>query len=133
MYSHNEKVRTCSCNPKKWLPELVKVFPRAYKLLPPCEKGYTNDPYLMIAFKRNRKTNVRQIEWVIRGYEEFNRYHSTIIYIPLEPIYLAPDERRDQNDCFLRLLQNGYHNITLEQLCEKYDVPYNPPEQKEIL
>ena len=123
MYSHQEEVRVCGYNPKKWLSELILHYPAVYEMLPPCHGGCSNDPYLIIAFKRHRKTGVRQIEWVIRGYEKYATMHPTIIYIPVEPILMAPHEPRDQNDCFLRLLQNGYRVISLKDLCEMYHVP----------
>lgn len=123
MYSHQDKVRTCHYDPKQFLSELIPHYPRCYELLPPCHDGCTNDPYLIIAFKRNRKTGVRSIEWIIRGYEHYALYHSTIIYYPIIPIQFAPTEPREQNDCFMRLLENGYKAITLQELCEKYNVP----------
>lgn len=121
IYSRSDKIRTMHFNPKEFLGELITHYPNVYEILPVSKESH--DPYLIICFKKNRRTGKRAIEWILRGYEKFESFRPTIIYKPLIPIEFSAREPRDQHDCFMRLLQNGYRKINLKNLCDMYHYP----------
>lgn len=125
MYGHQTYMRTYGIQPRKFLTEVLACYPECYQLMPQEKGARSLDPWLIIFFKKNRKTGVVSLEWTIRGFERFAMYHPTSIYIPREPIHFAPDEDRSQIACFTRLLDVGYRTVTLEELFERYGMKLN--------
>lgn len=131
MFTMQVHVRTYGCNIKHFVQnELAPVYPHCYRLLPKSKPFESHDPYILIGFTKNRKTGIRRMLWVIRGYEQYEIYNKTLIYIPNAPLYFAPHEDRDQSGCFLRLLDVGFHNLDIETFLEYYGVKV--PDHKHV-
>lgn len=123
MFAYQGTERTYGCNIRKFLQtELAPIFPHCFKLLPEPKDVSTRDPYIIIAFKKQRSTGTRQLVWCIRGFEQYEMYNKTLIYVPKSPILFAKDEPREQSDCFIKLLDVGFSNIGLDALLEMYGI-----------
>ena len=119
MFPYQGHARIYGCNLRKFLQnELAPIFPHCYKLLPTPKGLETRDPYVIIAFRKNRLTGTRQLLWCIRGYEQYEMYNKTLIYIPKHPVFFTADEPRGQSDCFIKLLDAGFSNIAIEPFLE---------------
>ena len=96
--------------------EVLDVYPHIYKLVsfaPP-----PHEPIMILAFHVSPTSKIHHLKWIIRGFEESEPYHETSIIVPNEEIAFKPDKDRSQAMCFMRLLEVGYHNISLDEFLQ---------------
>lgn len=123
MFAYQGTERVYGCNLRKFVQdELAPVFPHCFKLLPEPKDAATRDPYVIIAFRKHRKTGIRQLLWCIRGYEQYEMYNKTLIYVPKDAVFFMADEPRSQSDCYIRILDAGFSNLGIDAFLELYGI-----------
>lgn len=119
-YAAGNIVRREGGHIKDLVNEVLSVYPHIYKLVsfaPP-----PHEPIMILAFHVTLSSKIHHLKWIIRGFEESEPYHGTSIIIPNEEISFKPDKDRSQAMCFMRLLEVGYHNISLEEFLDMYQI-----------
>lgn len=122
-YAGGNKVRSMGGSKEDIYAMIAKTFPHIYKLVnfvaPPRE------PIMIMGFYVSKKSKKHRLRWIIRGYEEAERYRPTTIYIPNTEIVFDPDEDRSQGSCFMKLLEGGYRLASYEEFLKRFD-SFNP-------
>lgn len=120
LYANGNKVRSMGGSKDAIYDAVIHAFPHIFKLVEFVEPP--REPIMVMGFYVSRKSKRHHLKWIIRGYEEAERYRPTTIFIPNKEIVFEPGEDRSQGSCFMKLLEAGYTLASYENFLEKFDV-----------
>ena len=115
IYANNSLVRTFGGSKKHIYQKIEEVYPHIYKLAPELHQpDATRDPTMIMMWKYYRRSKRRELQWIIRGFEAFEPYKPTTIFIPMSPLYFEDGSHRDQTHCFMKLLKKKYKLVSFD-------------------
>lgn len=115
IYANNALVRTVGVSRTDFYQKIEEVFPHIYKLAPELHQpDATRDPTMIMMWKYYRHSGKRELLWIMRGFEKFEPYKPTTIFVPMSPLYFEDGAHRDQTHCFMKLLKKKYKLVSYD-------------------